>query len=1755
MASSAGMLAELQALSLNSAYYVGTDEGLDDLDESEAGDEFDAGAISRGDDDDDWMETDDDTDYDSDYSGSDLSDESSYLGTEKSGSMFSADFSENDEYADLMASMPIALGREGGPTLPALARPPPQAPLPIVPFADEPLEGLAMLQSIRGELEKVGRMIVAKKDGEGFLVRAHILASINMLATQVPSCVLEHLGHEIQQSLDFDADFSKPKPVESLVTSCIHLVDLDYLGASDISGMDMDDDCSFSSNEDLCEYQGNIPLARTASIRNVSSAASAASFETPPPRPRLVKKASISRRGSMSPMVKQASITRRNSMSSSGTLPTMPLSRRSSLVPWSPAVIMNSRQGSVNSVSKTVTQSPAMQTTTRNAGRTLSGISFDSSAYADPAAIGTIPSVSYFECALLFVDISGFTKLSTILDPESLSKVINSYFQAICDKVDEFDGDIQKFAGDALFAAWQPSDTMTLHQCVEAAAACATTMVRDCSDFPVMAFGSSVDAGNEGEQGSMITTLNIHCGLGVGAMAGIHVGDSTFRREYLYLGDAINQATEACGNAFLGEVTVSNQFDGVLSGSDALDGKLNLNDKMGLVIANRGVSRINEAWLQKKCTSRVRNAKSRGITRHVDGLQVDALIEYRRLISLYCHPVVVSNDVAASNDFKKSKKQGGCAKDRHREEAELRSVYVMFINPIFPVEMTGDSGADFEVIDGLNSIMRLVTRELNRFNGHLRQMIVDDKGLVLIATFGLRGSTFPSMVSERALPATVVIHNALKTELEVDNKIGGTFGDAYCGAVGGLHRHEYAVMGPTVNLAARLMCSSDNPGILVDNAVRKMACKSYGFNALDPVIAKGYKDPVPIFEPLSPLERTWGKIHPNFAGRKEEIKTILNIAREMARRNDAPPKLVMLASSSGMGKTALVAHAIEHTRKMMSGSSQQFLIAKHVSKTTEAMVPYSSIGALFHKVLANFGQDRQAPEEDEHSAISGEDYSASDESLTSYSVGSSAALSASKMDELFLDLCCELDAPLTFADHAKRLLLGTGLRGDVQENGKSKKRQPSLRSTVSFIAHILRTCLEGKRLTIFAIDDIHQMDEFSWQVLEELFYTASNLLIIGTTYTMASGILRVNDIFWEDLNEEYLDEGRFIKMELGLLSKEDILTMTMKALGLQRKQVTPELLNEVYIQSGGMAHFANEILDGIKHRSTSKKICPEMAAQQSDSLNEIILHRIDTLDISVRNLLNVGAILGVSFRLRDLLEVIRDGDSKEDDLRKQTLESLQTAIVEGIIHRVEKNDSSGVVAKVESGNDDELFAFHFDVWRKTLLGLMLDSRKRNVNKKIAQFMEDRMKKESVSVEFRKKICGHWKAAGDTTKATNTTLSIGLTLEDELGLPGDSIAMYEEMMELWGWDKDDEESIAGFSVQVLELVGVADLSNIVSLMVAYARAHGLIYKHIEMVASYENALRIFLAARVSDEVKDRSIVFPAFVGLSTAIADGHLEQDRSCRYEQAMLRRFLEETRNHDSLIHHIHALYLQFQLHAKMAELDKALAVHSLIRKLYNPDEHTKGLCRFYGMDSGALSFSMGSYLHLLLGGNKVALRLCRTALKEIVPKIESSFQQAFCMLYPLTLVLMGTGYGAEGRSFFEKVVIQQYGHPEGSGFYLTAIYKPFMMLLDLTGKSKVKKEKLAEYLAWAIKGEGCRVGDVVNIHLGRLGRCGDSISAEIYTLLAASVSEGKLRDTLLTLGKALADEALKFNKKHRLKIAQDQVRMVLNKLNILGCK
>jgi hypothetical protein len=158
------------------------------------------------------------------------------------------------------------------------------------------------------------------------------------------------------------------------------------------------------------------------------------------------------------------------------------------------------------------------------------------------------------------------------------------------------------------------------------------------------------------------------------------------------------------------------------------------------------------------------------------------------------------------------------------------------------------------------------------------------------------------------LPATFDIHKALKEELGVENRIGATFGQVYCGVVGGIRRHEFSVLGAPVNLAARLMESPMNKGLLVDEAVRSQAGARFEFCSLQPVEAKGYEKPVALFEPLHAISATRkrGSAMMKFTGRQEERNEILGIAREILNHPwSAQSSVINLLGESGIGKVCL----------------------------------------------------------------------------------------------------------------------------------------------------------------------------------------------------------------------------------------------------------------------------------------------------------------------------------------------------------------------------------------------------------------------------------------------------------------------------------------------------------------------------------------------------------------------------------------------------------------------------------------------------------------------------------------------------------------------------------------------------------------------------------------------------------------------------------------------------------------------------------
>lgn len=136
---------------------------------------------------------------------------------------------------------------------------------------------------------------------------------------------------------------------------------------------------------------------------------------------------------------------------------------------------------------------------------------------------------------------------------------------------------------------------------------------------------------------------------------------------------------------------------------------------------------------------------------HCKALNHTALARLNLQMALYVHPVIRGDELALSAAIQAGKisQPTETLESRHRAEAELRSVFTMFITPIISARITSDPEADEALYKKLGDIMHVTSRELDRYSGHLRQFIVDDKGTQIFYTFDTS--------------------NLFKTDISVDN--------------------------------------------------------------------------------------------------------------------------------------------------------------------------------------------------------------------------------------------------------------------------------------------------------------------------------------------------------------------------------------------------------------------------------------------------------------------------------------------------------------------------------------------------------------------------------------------------------------------------------------------------------------------------------------------------------------------------------------------------------------------------------------------------------------------------------------------------------------------------------------------------------------------------------------------------------------------------------------------------------------------------
>jgi hypothetical protein len=235
--------------------------------------------------------------------------------------------------------------------------------------------------------------------------------------------------------------------------------------------------------------------------------------------------------------------------------------------------------------------------------------------------------------------------------------------------------------------------------------------------------------------------------------------------------------------------------------------------------------------------------------------------------------------------------------------------------------------------------------------------------------------------------------------------------------------------------------------------------------------------------------------------------------------------------------------------------------------------------------------------------------------------------------------------------------------------------------------------------------------------------------------------------------------------------------------------------------------------------------------------------------------------------------------------------------------------------------------------------------------------------------------------------------------------------------------------------------------------------------------------------------------------------------------------------------------------------MSKALGIQKLLYSIYDNAAHSKKLHDTYGNDEAALSFSNSAMWHLQLGDKDAALNACRFVIGKLMPKMDhSDVHQSFVMMYPVVLVMKDTGVAVQARKHFDRLVVKPFStfFGEGKSSFFLPVYEPIMMLLHLVGGDDLDEDTLEEYAEWAMDRDRLSFGTLANRRLGALGRCADSLSAEICFLLAGRIDDEETRRILIEHGQDIGQEALAFNVEQGLSDAEVQADKVLSKYQAL---
>jgi len=636
-------------------------------------------------------------------------------------------------------------------------------------------------------------------------------------------------------------------------------------------------------------------------------------------------------------------------------------------------------------------------------------------------------------------------------------------------------------------------------------------------------------------------------------------------------------------------------------------------------------------------------------------------------------------------------------------EGERKPVTILFTDIVGSVSLAEklDPEEWKEIVSGAH---QRVSRAVYQYEGTIAQLLGDG----VLAFFGAPITHEDDPI--RAVHAALDIQAAIGKyagELKgcVDDfqmRIGLNTGTVVVGSLGSDLHMEYLAIGDAVNLAARLQSAAQPGRVLISESTARHVRATFELQDMGEISLKGKAKPVAVFEVIKRKathgsERGFEELSSPLVGRSCELAGLREVLEALVKGHG---QIVTIIGEAGIGKSRLM----EEARREDPGCQREVHWIEGRALSYGQTLPFWTITQLIYNDLGLSDGD---PE-----------------------VRVRAALKR-RLNDLFAEKDIQV---LPYLAH----LLGVRLEGELAEQASMLDGETLKRQTLLSICQYFQRMAE-KQPTVAIFEDLHWADPSSLEALEELLSVTDRapfMLLLLSRLEREHGSWRIKFKAETDFSHRYteillkpLSQSEQNRLVDNLLDITDLPDPVRRVI-LERSEGNPFYLEEIVrslIDQGAI------LREQEKWRAT--KDLPDISIPET--LEGVLLSRIDRLQEDVRRTLQIASVIGKSFLYR-LLEAIAKAEQKLDDHLAQ-------------LQRVDLVREKARIPELE-------YMFKHSLTQEAAYNSLLLERRREFHCRVGEALEQLFADRKG--QYLGLLAYHFESAGDQAKAVGYLIQAG-----------------------------------------------------------------------------------------------------------------------------------------------------------------------------------------------------------------------------------------------------------------------------------------------------------------------------------------------------------------------------------------------------------